>query len=104
MTLVIEQTEAQPIIATVVPDRAIPMLNSKLIESVPVEIEAFLGGKRMTVAELASLKPGATIALDAPLNGPVELRLNGIAVARGELVAVGEKFGVRLTEIAQWPE
>ncbi|MBL7358791.1 FliM/FliN family flagellar motor switch protein, partial [Escherichia coli] len=42
--------------------------------------------------------------LDAQLNTPVELRLNGVAVARGELVAVGEKFGVRLTEIAQWPD
>ena len=79
-------------------------LSSKLIESVPVELEAFLGSARMTVAELTALKPGAAISVETPLNGAVELRLNGVAVARGELVAVGEKFGVRLTEIAQWPD
>ena len=44
------------------------------------------------------------VALDAQLNSAVELTLNGVAVARGELVAVGEKFGVRLTEIVQWPD
>jgi flagellar motor switch protein FliN/FliY len=55
----------------------------------------------MTVGELAALKADALIELDAPLNQPVELRLNGLPVARGELVAVGEKFGVRLIEIIE---
>jgi len=79
-------------------------VSSKLIENVGVELHAFLGGTRMTVAELTALAPGAVVALDVPLNAAVELRLNGVAVARGELVAVGEKFGVRLTEIVQWPD
>ncbi len=104
MTPLNEQTEAPSIPKTPSPDRVMSALSRKLIDAVPVGIEAFLGGKQMTVAELAMLKPGASIALDTPLNGSVELRLNGIAVARGELVAVGEKFGVRLTEIVQWPE
>lgn len=81
-----------------------PRVSAKLIESVEVEIEALLGSARMTVAELTALKPGAVVELDAQLNAPVELRLNGVAVAHGELVAVGEKFGVRLTGIAQWPD
>ena len=104
MTPVIEQTEKPLILATPAAAPAPATLSSKLIESVPVELEAFLGGARMTVAELTALKPGTAVGLDAPLNGAVELRLNGVAVARGELVAVGEKFGVRLTEIAQWPD
>lgn len=79
-------------------------VSAKLIESVEVEIEAFLGSARMTVAELTALSPDAVVELDAQLNAPVELRLNGVAVAHGELVAVGEKFAVRLTGIAQWPD
>jgi flagellar motor switch protein FliN/FliY len=79
-------------------------ISSKLIERVDVELEAFLGGVRMTVAELTALAPGAVVSLDAQLNTPVELRLNGVAVAHGELVAVGEKYGVRLSEIVQWPD
>lgn len=83
---------------------AAPRVSAKLIENVPVQLEAFVGGVRMTVAELSALKPESVVALDAPLNQSVELRLNQLAVARGELVAVGEKFGVRISEIVQWPE
>jgi flagellar motor switch protein FliN/FliY len=79
-------------------------ISSKLIENVGVELEAYLGSARMTVAELTALASGSIVALDAQLNAPVELRLNGVAVARGELVAVGERFGVRLAEIVRWPD
>lgn len=79
-------------------------VSSKLIENVAVELDAFLGTAPMTVAELTGLAAGSVVTLDAQLNTPIELRLNGVAVARGELVAVGEKFGVRLTEITQWPD
>ena len=75
-------------------------INSKLIDSVEVVLEAFLGSAHMTIGELTAMKQGAVVELDAALNAPVELRLNGVAVARGELVAVGENFAVRLTEIS----
>ena len=48
-----------------------------------------------------ALRLGTVVPLDATLNQSVELRLNGVAVARGELVAVGDSFAVRLTEIAK---
>ena len=76
-------------------------INSKLIENVGVTLEAYVGNARTTVGELSSLKENAVVPLDAALNQSVELRLNGVPVARGELVAVGEKFGVRLTELSK---
>lgn len=76
-------------------------LAARMIDDVEVEIEAFVGATRMTVADLGALKAQSVVALDAPLNQAVELRLNGIAIAQGELVAVGDKFGVRLSEIAE---
>ena len=76
-------------------------LAARMIDEVEVEIEAFVGGTRMTVAELGALKPQSVVTLDAPLNQAVELRLNGTVIAHGELVAVGDKFAVRLSEIAE---
>lgn len=76
-------------------------LAARLIDDVEVELAAFVGEARMTVAELGALKHDSVVPLDASLNRAVELRLNGSVVARGELVAVGDKFGVRLTEIAE---
>jgi flagellar motor switch protein FliN/FliY len=75
-------------------------IDARLIDNVGVTLEAYLGGARMTVAELTDLKADSVVPLDAALNQAVELRLNGVPVARGELVAVGDKFGVRLIEMA----
>ncbi|PJI88455.1 FliM/FliN family flagellar motor switch protein [Sphingomonas koreensis] len=79
-------------------------VSAKIIENVSVELEALLGTARLTVADLSALQPGDAVPLTTALNEVVELRLGGAVVARGELVAVDEKFGVRLTEIGQWPE
>lgn len=76
-------------------------INPRLIDTVNVTLEAYLGEARMTVAELTALNQGAVVPLDAALNQSVELRLNGVTIARGELVAVGDSFAVRLTEIAK---
>lgn len=74
---------------------------ASLIDSVEVTLEAFLGQGKLRISDVRALRPGSVVALDASLGASVELRLNGAVVARGELVAVGEKFGVRLTEIGK---
>jgi len=71
-----------------------------VIDNVDVTIETYLGATSMTVAELNALKPGGVIALGAGLNDLVELRVNGVTIAHGELVAVGDRFGVRITAVA----
>lgn len=75
-------------------------IDPKLIGGIEIVLEARLGSASMTVAQLMELKAGDSVPLDAALNQDVELRLNGVTVARGELVAVGETFGVRIVEIA----
>ena|SRR5689334_7865783 len=79
---------------------ATPRLSNRLIENVDVKLETYLGATSMTIAALNDLRVGSAIALDAALNEVVELRLNGVCIAHGELVAVGDKFGVRITAIA----
>ena len=76
-------------------------IDEGVIAGVEVVLEARLGSATMTVSELMKLKPGDSVPLNAALNRDVELRLNGVAVARGELVAIGSSFGVRLLEIVK---
>lgn len=76
-------------------------VDQAVIAGVEIVLEARLGSARMSVSELMKLKSGDRVPLDAALNQDVELRLNGSTIARGELVTVGDRFGVRIVEIAK---
>ena len=80
---------------------ASPRINAEVIENVEVAIEAFVGGARMSVGALTALTKGDVVELDSALGRDVELRLNGVVIAHGELVAVDDNFAVRITAIAQ---
>lgn len=75
------------------------LIDRSLFAHVPVVVEAILGRSEITIGELEQLKPGAQIELDATLDRAVELRVNGRTIAHGEIVSVGDRFGVRITEI-----
>lgn len=74
--------------------------DSSLLRDVNVTLEARLGEVSMPISELLELTDGAVLNLDTRLSDPVELFLNGALVARGEIVAVDDCFGVRIVEIA----
>jgi flagellar motor switch protein FliN/FliY len=83
------------------PAPAIPLaLDLAVLNDVQVLLQAKLGHAEMTVERLMTLKSGAIVKLDAALADPIELWLNGAVIARGEIVAVGDHFGVRIVEIA----
>lgn len=94
-------SEKSPNVRLIDEDAAPSRIDQGLIAGVEVTLEARLGSAVMTVAKLMELKAGDCLVLDAALNCDVELRLNGVTVARGELVAVGDSFGVRIVEIAR---
>lgn len=75
-------------------------LRSALVNHVDVRIETYLGATSMTIAALNALTPGSVVTLEAALNALVELRVNGVTFAAGELVAVGDKFGVRIVSVS----
>ena len=54
----------------------------------------------MTIQDLLGLGPGAVIELDKIAGEPLDILVNDRLVARGEAVVVGDKFGVRITDIA----
>jgi flagellar motor switch protein FliN/FliY len=70
-----------------------------LVEHVKVKVSVTLGGSEMPLGKLFALASGDVVALDRDVDAPVDVRLHGKLIARGHLVAVGDKFGVRLSEI-----
>ncbi|HXO17238.1 MAG TPA: flagellar motor switch protein FliN [Candidatus Dormibacteraeota bacterium] len=73
--------------------------NIDLLMHVPLHLTAELGSCKMSVAEILELGTGSVVELDRSANHPVDLLVNGRPIARGEIVAVEENFGVRITEL-----
>ena len=66
---------------------------------VPVQLTAELGRTRITIKNLIQLAPGSVVELDGLAGEPMDVFINGYLIAQGEVVVVGEKFGIRLTDI-----
>lgn len=71
-----------------------------LIGHVQVSLAAQVGTVSLSVERLFALKAGEVISMNELLDAPVTLMLNGRAVARAELLAVDDHFGVRILELA----
>jgi flagellar motor switch protein FliN/FliY len=73
--------------------------NFDLLLRVPLHVTAQLGGTSLTIEEILKLGSGAIVDLNRAAGGPIDLLVNDKVIARGEIVAVGENFGVRITEL-----
>lgn len=69
------------------------------IEHVKVRLAVHVGEAIITVGELQNMKEEHVIKLDTMADAPVDILLEGRIVARGQLVAVDDNFGVRITEL-----
>ncbi len=76
-----------------------PSENLQALLHVTLELRAELGRCRLSIRDLLALGPGAVLELDRGADEPVDLLANGRLVARGEIVAVEDRFGVKLTEL-----
>lgn len=71
----------------------------KRIADVPLRLKAELGRTRMTVKEILDLKDGSVIVLDKLAGEPVDLLVNDIPLAKGEVVVINDAFGVRINSL-----
>ena len=69
------------------------------ILDIPLELSVELGKSKMLVNDLLQLGQGSIVELNKLAGEPVEIYINHKLIARGEVVVVNEKFGVRLTDI-----
>jgi flagellar motor switch protein FliN/FliY len=74
-------------------------VNFDLIMDVTVNVTLEVGHAEITVRELLQLTQGSILELDRPAGDPLDVLVNGVRVARGEVVVVNDKFGIRLTEV-----
>jgi flagellar motor switch protein FliN/FliY len=73
--------------------------NLARILDIPLVLSAQLGNTRMLIKDLLQLGPGSIVELDKLAGEPLEVLVNERLVARGEVVMVNEKFGIRLTDV-----
>lgn len=73
--------------------------NIEFLLDIPLQVTVQIGGTRMMIRELLQLGQGSVIELDKLAGEPMEVLVNNKLVARGEVVVVNEKFGIRLTDV-----
>ena len=73
--------------------------NLDLILDIPLTVTVELGRSKMLINDLLQLGQGSIVELTKLVGEPLEVLVNDKLVARGEVVVVNEKFGVRLTDI-----
>jgi flagellar motor switch protein FliN len=73
--------------------------NLDRVLDIPINLSLELGHTRMSIRELLRLTQGSVVKLDRPGGDPLDILVNGCLVARGEVVVINERFGVRITDI-----
>ena len=78
--------------------------NLDLLLDVAIPVSVEVGRAQMQLAEILDLVPGSIVSLDKKAEEPVDLRVNGKLVARGEVVLIDDNYGLRVTQIVDAAE
>ncbi len=73
--------------------------NLDLILDVPLNVSVVLGHCKRPIAEVLKLVPGTIVELDSLANEPVDILVNGMLIAQGDVVVVNENFGIQVKNI-----
>jgi flagellar motor switch protein FliN/FliY len=73
--------------------------NFRLLQDVDVKLTVEIGSTELTLRELLALGESSVIELDRQANELLDVFVNGTLIGRGEVVTVGDRFGVRMTEL-----
>lgn len=96
----IELADAQPAVGS-----GAPLVHDRLdaLKGVKVRVSVVAGHAETSIAQLLELKHGAVLGLDRSIGAGFSLVLEDRVIAVGELVAVGDQFGLRITELGPAP-
>jgi flagellar motor switch protein FliN len=73
---------------------------SELVLDVEVQVEVCFGDAALTVEEFLEMGRGSVVELDHAIDAPIELKVKGRLVARGQLVSINGNYGMRITEMS----
>ena len=79
-------------------------INMDALLDIPVTLSVEIGRSKVPIKQLVSLSQGSVIELDREVSEPLDLLVNGKLMARGEVVVVDGRFGLRLIDIVSPPE
>ena len=77
------------------------LLSSISFSNIPVKISAELGRSQLSLKDVYDLSEGSIVELERLVGEPLDLVINGQAIAQGEVVAVDNKYGLRITNLIQ---
>lgn len=80
-------------------DSLADMKSLQRILDVRVQLSVELGRRKIPISEVLSLEPGTTLEFSKNTSEPLDIRINDQLVARGEAIVMGERYGVRITEV-----
>ena len=73
--------------------------NLKVLENIDVLLTVEVGRTEITIRDLLRLNEGSVVELDRLAGDPLDIMVNNTKIAKGEVVMVGERFGIRFGEI-----
>ena len=73
--------------------------NLKVLENIDVELTVEVGRTEITIRDLLRLNEGSVVELERLAGDPLDILINNTKIAKGEVVMIGERFGVRFGEI-----
>ena len=88
------QVSGSPFVAT-----ATNTDNLDVVLDIPVRLSMEVGNTNISIRKLLQLNRGSVIELERLAGEPLDVLVNGTLVAQGEVVVVGDKFGIRLTDV-----
>lgn len=74
--------------------------NMRLLADIPVRMSVEVGSTQLRLAEIMNLGEGSVVQLDRQADELLDIMVNGTLVARGEVVTVNGRYGIRVVEIA----
>jgi flagellar motor switch protein FliN/FliY len=95
---VVEEAEAPGADSAAIDER-ISMENMRVLENIDVSLTVEVGSAEIKIRDLLRLNEGSVIELDRLAGDPLDILANGTMIAKGEVVMVGERFGIRFSEI-----
>jgi flagellar motor switch protein FliN/FliY len=78
----------------------LPPQSRSLVMDIPVSLSVELGQTQLEVRDVLALGAGSVIELNKLQEEPVDIRINGRLIARGEIVLVKNNLAVKITELA----
>ena len=74
------------------------------LQELPVKVEVILGSIKLSVKELMACGPGTVLDVGKKVTDPFDLYVNNVMVARGEIVMIHDRIGLKIVEVMDTPE